>query len=351
MDGKIVLSAFSALVITAFGTPFLIRFSKRMAFYAKRNHRSSHSEDIPNTGGILLSFAVVIPFLVFSGYASDPNFNLLASAFAVLIITGAIDDFTPIPVFLKFLGQFIPAIVIVSGFDIEYLKVPFLPFLEQLPGFLSYIIWILIIVTLMNAYNLIDGIDGLAIGMGIFASVVFGVLFFRAQFSDLTIFAFTLSGGLAGLLHFNLSRKNKIFIGDTGSLLIGGMVGFFFLRHLNSASGLAEINTKAMLISGAVFIPVADMLRVILLRLAARRSPFSADRNHVHHILLDFFHLSHVHTTLLLVFVQSLVFLVFALVSRLQLDPLSQLTFVAGAFVAYIGFLGLLKRKKIPIVS
>ena len=351
MDGKIVLSAFSALVITALGTPLLIRFSKKMAFYAKRNHRSSHSDDIPNTAGILLSFAVVIPFLVFSGYASDPNFNLLASAFAVLIITGAIDDFTPIPVFLKFLGQFIPAIVIISGFEIEYLKVPFLPFLEQLPGFLSYIIWILIIVTLMNAYNLIDGIDGLAIGMGIFASLVFGILFYRAQFADLTIFAFTLSGGLAGMVYFNLSRKNKIFIGDTGSLLIGGIVGFFFLRYLNSASGLAEINNKAMLISGAVFIPVADMLRVIMLRLAARRSPFSADRNHVHHILLDFFNLSHVNTTLLLVLTQAVVFLLFALVSRLRLDPLSQLAFIAVAFAVYFGSLGLLKRKRIPIVS
>lgn len=349
MEGKILFSALAAFLLTLFCTPPLVRFSIRKSFFANRNHRSSHSADVPNTGGILLSFAVLLPFLIFSGYANDPNFHLLAAAFAVLLITGAIDDFTPMPVFFKFLGQFIPAIVIVSGFNLAELRVPFLPYWDVLPGFLSYLIWIVIIVTLMNAYNLIDGIDGLAIGLGMFASLVFGILFYRAQFHDLTIFAFTLTAGLGGLLYFNLSEKRKIFIGDTGSLLIGGIIGFFALRYANAQDTTLMMNGAAFKISGAVFIPVADMFRVIILRLAENRSPFSADRNHVHHLILDRFGLSHAQVSLVLVSAQAAIFTLFALFEKVLPGGAGHLVILAGTFLTYAVVLRRLKRSMLPV--
>lgn len=297
------LSILIALVLT----PFFIRFSRKRGLLAKPNHRTSHKDHVPNTGGIILCFAVLVPVVTYSTYVQDDNFSVLMSAFAVLLITGVIDDFNPIPVFYKFLGQFIPAIVIVSSFDTGDLLIPFISSVLEVPSIFNYLFWILTIVLIMNAYNLIDGIDGLALGLGIFASITFGVFFVKLGQSNLSIFAFSLAGALGGLLVYNLSRKNKIFIGDTGSLLLGGIIGYFALKYLN-LNGPHNLNESTYQALGVLLIPLFDMLRVIVKRLSHGRSPFVADRSHIHHILLDRFRLSHVQTSLILVLFQSAAF-------------------------------------------
>ncbi len=303
MDFSIIIPATTALVISLIGAPLLIKISKKKGFYAALNHRSSHDSSVPNTGGIVLGFAIIIPLLFFSNYPNQENFSLLISAFAVLLITGIIDDFNPIPVAYKFLGQFIPAIVIVTSIDEQELVIPFVNDFIQLPFIFNYLFWIFFIVLSINAFNLIDGIDGLAIGLGIVGSFFYFLKFVNAGEVNLSIFSISLCCGLFGLLFYNFSKGNKIFLGDTGSLLIGGLLIFFALKFISLAERDSQ-NTSFILVLGSIFIPLADIIRVTLVRVKNGDSPFKADRQHIHHLILDLMKGNHFLTTGILILTQ-----------------------------------------------
>ena len=156
MNLLVIKAGLTAFIITVISTPFLIKLSRRKGFIASIDHRSSHEDSIPNTGGIILGFAILIPLIIFSNYPEQDDFSFLLSALAVLLITGIIDDFNPIPVTFKFLGQFIPAIVIVLSIDEQDLIIPFIGQYVELPHFFNYLFWIIFIVMSINAFNLID---------------------------------------------------------------------------------------------------------------------------------------------------------------------------------------------------
>ena len=173
MDELLVKSGILAFFISIIGTPFLIKLSRKKGFLAAIDHRSSHANETPNTGGVILGFAIILPLIIYSDYPGQDDFTFLISAFAVLMITGVIDDFSPIPVIFKFIGQFIPAIVIVLSFEEQELAIPFISQHVSLPFFFNYLFWIIFIVMSINAFNLIDGIDGLAISLGLAGGVFY----------------------------------------------------------------------------------------------------------------------------------------------------------------------------------
>lgn len=332
MDISIYKAGITALFISIICTPILIKGSRKKGFYASINHRSSHDSSVPNTGGIILCFAVLVPLILFSDYPNKEDFSLLISAFAVLLITGIIDDFNPIPVAFKFLGQFIPAIVIVTAIDKQELVIPFLNDIIQLPYIFNYLFWIFFIIMSINAFNLIDGIDGLAIGLGIVGGFFYFLEFLNLGATDLMIFAITLCSGLLGLLYFNLSRKNKIFIGDTGSLLIGGMLIYFALKFISLSDETLK-NSSFFLVIGSIFIPLADMIRVTLVRLLKGDSPFKADRHHIHHLILDLLKGNHLFTAGILIACQIAILFLFQWISNFSNPP--HLIIIIIAFLVY----------------
>lgn len=309
-----IKAGITAFIISIICTPFLIRISRKRGFYASKDHRSSHEDAIPNTGGIILCFAILIPLIAYSSYPDQEDYSLLLSAFAVLLITGIIDDFNPIPVVFKFLGQFIPAIVIVLSIDEQDLAIPFIDTLVNLPSFFNYLFWIVFIVMSINAFNLIDGIDGLAISLGIVGGLFYFFQFLGFGLVNLHIFTISLVGGLTGLLFYNLSKRHKIFIGDTGSLLIGGLLVFFGLKFISLPDGLTSGNSF-FLVLGTFFIPFADMIRVALVRMYNGSSPFKADRQHIHHLLLDACRGNHLLASGIIVAAQVAILLLFQSIS------------------------------------
>jgi len=343
MDIAIYKSSFVALAISIICTPLLIRISKKKGFFASVNHRSSHASSVPNTGGIVLCFAVLLPLIIFSDYPHQEDFSLLISAFSVLLITGIIDDFNPIPVVFKFLGQFIPAIVIVTSIDEHDLVIPFINEVIQLPYIFNYMFWIFFVVMSINAFNLIDGIDGLAIGLGIIGSLFYFLHFFQLGAADLMIFSTTLMFGLLGLFFFNISKKHKIFIGDTGSLLMGGLLVYFALRYISLSD--TEYNYGSFFtVIGSVFIPFADMIRVTLVRIINGESPFHADRQHIHHLLLDLLKGNHMLTTGILLVSQFLTIILFHYLSELKNAYL--IVILITFFLLYFGGAYILKKLK-----
>ena len=341
MDISVYKSGVTALLISLTFTPILIRVSRKKGYYAAINHRSSHDSHIPNTGGIILCFAILLPLLFFSDYPYQEGFSLLISAFAVLLITGIIDDFNPIPVAFKFLGQFIPAIVIVTSINEHDLVIPFINNLVELPFVFNYLFWILFIVMSINAFNLIDGIDGLAIGLGIIGGLFYFFKFINLGDLSLMIFSISLSFGLLGLLFYNISKNNKIFIGDTGSLLIGGLLVFFALKVI-STSNEQSIESSFFMILSSIFIPLADMIRVTLVRVFNGDSPFKADRQHIHHLVLDLLKGNHLLTTFILLCCQLLIILLFQFFE--DKNPAFLITIVAISFGFYFAIAALLNK-------
>ncbi len=342
MDISIYKAGISAFAISVVCTPVLIRFSRSKGLIAPVIHRSSHDTNVPNTGGVILCFAVLLPLIVFSDYPYQEDFSLLVSAFAVLLITGIIDDFNPIPVAFKFLGQFIPAIVIVTSMDSQHLMIPFIDDLIQMPYIFNYLFWIFFIVMSINAFNLIDGIDGLAIGLGMIGGLFYFLEFTALLELNLQIFSISLVTGLLGLLLFNVSRKQKIFIGDTGSLLIGGFLVFFALKYIN----LSEDSIKSgsfFMILGSIFIPLVDMIRVTVVRILDGNSPFRADRQHIHHLVMDLLKGNHTLTTGILLASQLVIIFLFRLLSVVQIQ--FQLLIFLCTFILYFVIASFLRKK------
>ncbi len=341
MNSQYIQAALAAFFISISVTPLLVILSHKKGYFATIHRRSSHSDFVPNTGGIALGLAVIFPLLFFSDYPKQENFSLLISAFSVLLITGIIDDFNPIPVVFKFLGQFVPAIVIATSMNESELAIPFLNDLVRLPYVFNYLFWIIFIVYVINAFNLIDGIDGLAIGLGIIGSVFFFLQFSALEQTGLIVFSIAMIFALAGVLVFNFSKKFKIFLGDTGSLLIGGILVFFAIKFLSFSHDNSH-DFSFFLIIGSIFIPLSDLIRVSINRLSMGRSPFEGDRKHIHHLILALLKGNHFLTTLLLLLAQLLILIAFR-----QMDGLADIYYLIiliAAFLCYFGLVSILQR-------
>jgi UDP-N-acetylmuramyl pentapeptide phosphotransferase/UDP-N-acetylglucosamine-1-phosphate transferase len=183
--------------------------------------------------------------------------------------------------------------------------------IQQLPYLASVVLSVLIITFIVNAFNLIDGIDGLAAALGIMANGTFAILFFYLHQYQLAIVACAMAGAIIGFMRFNLTPA-KIFMGDTGSLLIGlisSILAIKFIETSNfSTDSLPRVNSAPALTFAILIVPIFDTLRVFTLRILKGKSPFTADRNHVHHRLLEL-GLNHLQATILLVGI-NIIFLV-----------------------------------------
>jgi UDP-N-acetylmuramyl pentapeptide phosphotransferase/UDP-N-acetylglucosamine-1-phosphate transferase len=175
-----------------------------------------------------------------------------------------------------------------------------------IPVYASMIISIFLIITVINAYNLIDGIDGLASGIGIVISVIYMVIYYYLEINFYFYLSLCVTSILLAFLRFNLSSSKKIFMGDTGSLIIGFIISLFTIKLLTLNNSIIEsdypfiIENLPLLVIVILIIPLFDTARVFAIRILNKRSPFSADRNHMHHILVDL-GLSHVKASLILI--------------------------------------------------
>jgi UDP-N-acetylmuramyl pentapeptide phosphotransferase/UDP-N-acetylglucosamine-1-phosphate transferase len=159
----------------------------------------------------------------------------------------------------------------------------------QLPEMFSLLLTYFAVIVVINSFNLIDGVDGLAGSLGLLSTVIFGVYFLNVNMLPYSVIAFSLAGSLLAFLIFNF-QPAKIFMGDTGSLLVGTINAILVIKFINVANtGDISFPITATPAIGftILMIPLLDTLRVFGIRILHRRSPFSPDRNHIHHLLLD----------------------------------------------------------------
>lgn len=275
-------------------TPFILRLAHRFEWYDHINDRKIHTESTPRLGGvgIFLSFvaaALVGLTLIIDAPGIAPwsmrSVALILAGLTLVHGLGLYDDFVNLRAPLKFTVQLgAGTLVALSGALLRVIDLPWVGPVE-LPLWLAFGFTILWIVSISNAVNLIDGADGLAGGVGLIAALFMGIIALGQGSLVTAILAFAIVGSLAGFLVYNLPPA-KIFMGDSGSLSLGFILAVLPLLGLQRGEpGFMSVAPFPILT--LLYIPIVDTLLAIVRRLSRGLPVHSADREHIHHRLID----------------------------------------------------------------
>lgn len=269
--------------------PIIIKISKLKGLMQEPKDRSAHIVKTPNLGGIGIFIGVISTLAFVGSILSYNNLLCLIGASILLFFTGLKDDLVEISPINKLLGQVIASLGVIIISDVRIHNLYGVFGIEFLPYLVSIIFTLFVFVLLINAFNLIDGVDGLAGSIAIVSSIIFGILFYCNGNDSMLFISLSLIGSIATFLVFNFSKTQKLFMGDTGSMILGFLLayqGISFLRMDHNAELTYAIPNVPILIIAIFSFPLMDTLRVFIIRIIKRSSPFSADKNHIHHNLL-----------------------------------------------------------------
>ncbi len=337
-----------AFLITFFSIPTILRVARAKGLYDRPNPRSSHKKDTPTLGGMAVFMGFAVSTALFAGGGPARELVYLFAGLLILFFIGIKDDILVIDPVKKLIGQIVAAGVVIVLGDIR--MTGFYGFLGI--GQIGYVAGVLftlfVFVVITNGMNLIDGIDGLASGTGALASLVFGVWFLAAGHPYHAILSLSLTGSLLAFLRFNLPYGNhKIFLGDTGSLILGLMLGVLavrFMEYDRVAAGSVRIASPAVFAFTVLILPLMDTLHVFILRVLRGRSPFEAGRWHLHHRLLEL-GLSHVQATAVLLSINVFMILLAYLLQDLGDLPLLGIILGLALLLTLLSY-GLLRQKR-----
>lgn len=285
----ILLSVIISFSISFLAIPVIITVAERKKLYDLPDARKIHATPIPSLGGLGIFAGFIIAALVTIHFPEAKEFQYFMAAAFVIFFLGLKDDILIISPIKKFIGQVLAAFLIVYQGGVQIHSMHGFLGMQELPELFSLLLTYFAVIVIINSFNLIDGVDGLAGSLGLMATTILGFYFLKIGAVSYSILAFSLAGSLLAFLIFNF-HPAKIFMGDTGSLLIGLLTSILVIKFINIApSPEAGVPMESSPALGFVLlmIPLLDTLRVFAIRIFNRRSPFSPDRNHVHHLLLD----------------------------------------------------------------
>ena len=284
------LCLITSFLVAFASIPSIIRIANRLSLFDEPNERKMHNNRIPLLGGIAIFAASLFSFTIWAAPYFESQHLFIIAALILIFFFGLRDDIAPLAPLKKLSGQVIASLIVILYCNIRLSGLHGLFGIHSL-SWISSVVWtIFVMLFIINSFNLIDGIDGLSSGLGIISSFVFGILFYVYGDFLMSVLAFSLCGALLGFIPFNF-YKAKIFMGDTGSMTTGFIlallsVHFMELSREASISSWFNYSSAPTLVLAAIIIPVVDMMRVFTIRIIRLRSPFSADRNHIHHRLL-----------------------------------------------------------------
>jgi len=326
-----IVGAFLGAALAAFLLTPLVR---RAAFVAnavdRPNHRRVNVHPVPRGGGLAVAaaFIAVVALIAMSNPATADlplpatlgpgQLAILLAGGALAAVLGTLDDVYDLRARWQFLGQLVVAgLVVLAGIQVGSIDNPFGPGKIELAGIWASAFTVVWIMGVVNSMNFIDGLDGLSSGIGVIAAITLGVISLTQPASQpfVALLCFALAGALMGFLRWNF-HPASIFTGTSGVMFVG------FTLAVLAVLGTAKV-VVALLVLG---VPIIDTFWIIVRRLAAGRSPFSPDRGHIHHRLLDL-GLSHRRTVLLIYIICA------------ALGALSLILSVTGQVYAFLGVL------------
>lgn len=309
-DLIIFLSLSISFTIAFFMIPKIVEVARIKYLFDIPNSRSASKQVVPRLGGIAILVGFLLGFIFSSGNLIISPVKYLLAAMFIMFLIGLKDDLIGLSAKKKLYFQIAVAglLVFLGSYRITDLHGIF--GLNEINFISGALLSIISIVGLINAINLTDGIDGLAGGIGLLASIVYGYLFMRCDDYVYALLCLSLAGSLIAFLIYNIFGKtNKIFMGDSGSLILGTILAILTI-HFNESDLISNQSfSDAPAISLAIIIvPVIDTIRVFAIRLSQGKSPFSPDMNHIHHHLLRMTK-NHLNSSLIILVVNGLIIL------------------------------------------
>jgi len=349
----IIISALiTSFIITYVSIPTIIIVARTKQLYDEPDERTAHNIPIPTLGGLAIFTGMLLSMLMWISPEKMTHLHELKYIVAAIIIiffVGLKDDILITAPLVKFYGQLISATILAILADIRVSNLHGFFGIDAIPYSVSIVLTVLIVIVLINSFNFIDGIDGLSSGVGVITAATFGIWFYIAGHYQYAIIAAALVGGLISFFKYNVfSSANKIFMGDTGSLILGLVMSILVIKfvefNINSIQ-LGGIHSAPSVAFGVLIIPLFDMLRIIFIRVLIKKSPFMPDKNHIHHRLLSI-GLSHRDATFVMLFV-NLIFIAFVFNFQfISIRRLLLIILLLAMVVSYIPSLIIERRKK-----
>ena len=281
---KVICAILIAFLISIAVTPAVKSFASKVGAIDVPDHkRHIHDHPIPRMGGLAIFFGFLLSVLLFADITTEVRGILLGCI--VIVATGALDDVISLKPWQKLLAQLVAAgIAVAHGVVIQVMSNPnvFSPRESVLLGVLAIPITLLWIVGITNSVNLIDGLDGLAVGVSTISCITILVVALLVAEPNVAIIVAALAGACIGFMPYNLNPA-KIFMGDTGSLMLGYVLSTVSVLGLFKFYALVTFVVPVL----ALAVPLSDTIFAFVRRIAHGQSPFAADRGHFHHKLMD----------------------------------------------------------------
>ena len=285
----VLLTASVSFIISFLAIPVVLQIAEQKKLYDIPDERKVHTRPVASLGGVGIFGGFLLASLLSIQGEINPEFQYFFAAALVIFFLGLKDDLMVLSASKKFVGQVIAASILIHLGGIRLDSMHGLFGFDQVPQGFGLALSYLTIIVVINSFNLIDGIDGLASSLGILTMLIFGTYFFAVDQKAYALLAFAMAGSLVAFLIFN-HHPAKIFMGDSGSLMIGLVNAILVIKFINTANAPSvaiPIGSAAAIGFSILIVPLLDTLRVFAIRIFNGRSPFTPDRNHVHHLLLD----------------------------------------------------------------
>lgn len=351
MVSSLIINPFTiflvAFLTTYFIIPKIIWVVNSRDLIDKPDHRSSHQNSTPTMAGVSFFLAIImVVFFIKQEDVDNIGVNLIA-ALTIIFIVGLKDDLVVSSPRAKIGGQLLAILIMIISGVFNFTDFNNFLGLGVVPLFITIPLVIFSMLAIINSYNLIDGIDGLASIIGIVIFSGFAMIFYFLELNYYFLISLSFMGVLFAYLRYNFSKSKKIFMGDTGSLIIGFCIAFLTMKFLTIDYNIASkapflIENRIIVALSILFIPLFDTIRVIGVRLLDGKSPFYPDRNHIHHILIDS-GLRHYKASLFLAVINILLMSLVIFLSTIY-NSFEMLTFVVVLFVSFLLLFYKLKR-------
>jgi UDP-N-acetylmuramyl pentapeptide phosphotransferase/UDP-N-acetylglucosamine-1-phosphate transferase len=338
----VLLTASVSFIISFLAIPVILQIADQKKLYDVPDERKVHTHPVASLGGVGIFGGFLLASLLSIQGHLNPEFQYFFAAALVIFFLGLKDDLIVLSASKKFVGQMVAASILIHLGGIRLDSMHGLFGFEQLPEGFALALSYLTIIVVINSFNLIDGVDGLAASLGMLTMLIFGAYFFMIGHQAYALLAFSLAGSLVAFLIFN-HHPAKIFMGDSGSLMIGLVNAILVIKFINVASEpsvIVPVESAVAVGFAILIVPLLDTLRVFAIRIFSGRSPFTPDRNHVHHLLLGW-GLGHVGVTITCVVI-NISFVVLAYLGRSMGSTMLLLIMLTLSFVG----LGLLYYRK-----
>jgi len=300
-----ILSFITAFSLTYLAIPSIIHIADIKRLYDEPGERRSHTVPTPSLGGIAIFAGVIFSIILWTPFNVFGDLQYILCSFIIIFLIGAKDDISPISPTKKLLGEVLAACILVFKSNVMITSLFGIMGIHELSYLASVILSVFTIIVIINSFNLIDGINGLSGSIGTLITLTLGTWFLLVDRVELAIVAFSLAGAVIAFLKYNYTPA-KIFMGDTGSLLIGLICAILAIKFIELHTTLEQnpyaFKAVPAVTVGILILPLFDTLRVFIYRIIRGKHPLHPDRTHIHHMLLDY-GLNHMQATAVLVVV------------------------------------------------